>query len=108
MPEKFVSEAIKPVVNSCDTKSMSIGAPGLPREFIWRGQTITVIETLRTWRVTGACRHGSGEQYARRQWFEVKTLKHGILKIYFNRSTLGRAREIGWWLYTINALKACK
>jgi len=106
MPEKFVSEAIKPVVNSCDTKGMSIGMPGLPGEFVWRGEKIVITDTLRTWRAIGTCRHGSGEQYARRQWFEVKTARHGIMKIYFNRSTLGRTKEMGWWLYTINALKA--
>jgi len=106
MPEKFISEAIKPVIDSCDTKSMSIGTPGLPREFIWRGKKIIIVDTLRTWRATGACRHGSGEQYARRKWFEVKTGGHGVMKIYFNRSTLGRTKEIGWWLYTVNSSKA--
>jgi len=23
------------------------------------------------------------------------------MKIYFNRSTLGRTKEMGWWIYTI-------
>ena len=101
MPEKFISEFIKPVINTCDTKSMSLGMPGLPREFIWRGKKVTITDTLRTWRTTGACRHGSGEQYARRQWFEVKTAEYGIMKIYFNRSAPGRTKEMGWWLYTI-------
>lgn len=101
MPEQFISEAIKPVTNTCDTKSMSIGTPGLPKEFIWRKEKVTVTATLRTWRTTGACRHGSGEQYARKHWFEIKTAKHGTMKIYFDRSTLGRTKEIGWWLYTI-------
>jgi hypothetical protein len=79
MSEKFISETIKPVLDTCDTKRMSIGMPGLPKEFVWRG-----------------------EQYARKQWFEVKTAKHGIMKIYFNRSSPGRTKEMGWWLYTIN------
>ncbi len=101
MSGKFISQAIKPVIDTCDTKSMSIGAPGLPKKFIWRGEKVTITDTLRTWRTTGACRHGSVEQYARRQWFEVKTAKHGTMKIYFNRSTLGRTKEMGWWVYTI-------
>jgi hypothetical protein len=101
MKEKFISEVIKPVIDTCDTSRMSVGTPGLPGEFIWRGEKVTITETLRTWRSTGACRHGSGEQYARRQWFEVKTAKHGVMKIYFNRSTLGRTKEMGWWLYTV-------
>ena len=102
MLQQFISEAIEPVINTVDTKSMSIGTPGLPKEFIWRKEKITLTHTLRTWRTTGACRHGSGEQYARRQWFEVKTAQHGTMKIYFNRGIPGRTKEIGWWLYTIN------
>ena len=102
MPEKFISEPIKPVMDSCDTKSMSIGAPEAPKEFIWRNERVTITSTLRTWRSTGACRHGSGEQYARRHWFEVKTAKHGTMKIYFNRGSPGRNKEMGWWLYTVN------
>jgi hypothetical protein len=102
MPEQFISEAIKPVIDTCDTKGMSIGMPGLPKEFIWRKEKVIITETLRTWRSTGACRHGSGEQYARKQWFEVKTAKHGTMKIYFNRSSPGRIKEMGWWVYTIN------
>ena len=102
MPEKFISEAIKPVIETCDTNSMSIGMPGLPKEFIWRGEKVISPIPCAPGEATGACRHGSGEQYARRQWFEVKTARHGIMKIYFNRSTLGRTKEMGWWLYTIN------
>ncbi|MDE2028891.1 MAG: cytoplasmic protein [Candidatus Omnitrophica bacterium] len=100
MREEFVSENIQPLIATCDTQSLSAGRPGLPREFIWRGQKVIVTRILRTWRSTGPCRHGSGEQYARRQWFEIQTAAHGTMKIYFNRSTLGRTKEMGWWLYT--------
>ena len=102
MPEQFISEPIKPVFNTTDTKKMSLGSPGLPREFIWRQENIIIIETLHSWRSTGACRHGSGEQYARKHWFKVKTAKHGTMKIYFNRALPGRNKEMGWWLYTID------
>ncbi len=102
MPEQFISEAIKPVMATCDTQKMSIGGPGLPKEFIWRGEKVIVIATIRTWRTTGPCRHGSGEQYARKHWFEVKTAHHGTMKIYFNRSSLGRTKEMGWWIYTVD------
>ncbi|MDE1921365.1 MAG: cytoplasmic protein [Candidatus Omnitrophica bacterium] len=100
MKEEFISEAIQPVIDTCDTERLSVGTPGMPREFIWHREKITVTSLLRTWRTTGACRHGSGEQYARKQWFEVKTAGHGTMKIYFNRSSLGRTKEMGWWLYT--------
>ena len=92
MAIKFVSEPIKPILDTCDTKSMSVGSPGLPKGFIWRDQKVTITEILYAWRSTGPCRHGSGEQYARKHWFEVKTSKHGTMKIYYNRSTIGRSK----------------
>jgi len=46
MPKQFISEPIKPVIESYDTRSMSIGAPGLPKEFIWRGQKVSLLLIL--------------------------------------------------------------
>ena len=101
MHEEFIIEDIKPVVNAFDTKLMASGTPGLAREFIWRGQKVTVTDTLRTWKTTGPCRHGSGDQYVRRHWFEVKTAGHGTMKIYFNKGTLGRKKEMGLRIYSL-------
>lgn len=53
MAERFVSEALQPVVSTCDTSRMAAGEPGLPREFRWRGRTIEVVTVLRSWRETG-------------------------------------------------------
>ena len=100
MPERFVSEAITPVVATCDTEAMATGGPGLPREFLWRGQTLRVAAVLRTWRETGPCRHGSGEQYVRRHWFEVITTEQATLKIYFDRQPRGGRRAARWWLFS--------
>ena len=47
MPERFISEAIKPITETADTSRMAIGEPGLPREFVWRGRTVTVTAVLR-------------------------------------------------------------
>lgn len=102
MSEQFISEAIKPVLDMVDTQSLSAGTPGLPKEFIWRKERVLITAVLRTWRTTGPCRHGSDEQYARKHWFEVMTAQQGTMKIYFDRTTLGRTKERGWWLYTIN------
>jgi hypothetical protein len=79
MATQFISEPIKPVIETYDTRNMSIGAPGLPKEFIWHGQKVMVTETLRSWRTTGACCHGSGEQYARKHWFFLNVLGAYIL-----------------------------
>ncbi len=34
LPERFVSEAIQPVVATYDTARMAMGEPGLPRDFV--------------------------------------------------------------------------
>ncbi len=100
MKSTFIGEAIKPVIDTCDTGRMAIGGPGLPKEFIWRGERVSITDILRAWKTTGPCRHGSGEQYVRRHWFEVKTSRHGTMKIYFDRGALGRTKEMGWRIYT--------
>ncbi len=101
MPERFVSEAIKPVVATCDTARMAAGEPGLPKEFIWRGRTIKIAALLRTWRETGKCRHGSPELYVRKHWFEVATTSHGLMKIYFDRQPRDRRKGGRWWLFSV-------
>ncbi len=101
MPERFVSEAIRPLVARCDTLRMAVGEPGLPREFMWRGRTIAVAAVLRTWRETGKCRHGSPELYVRKHWFEVATTSNDTMKIYFDRQPRGGRKGARWWLFSI-------
>ena len=101
MAERFISEPIQPLPDSFDTAFMTGGAPGLPREFLWRGEKFAVTAALRTWRTTRPCRHGSGEQYARRHWFEIKTASGQIMKIYFDKGAHGKRKEMGWCLYTV-------
>ena len=53
MHERLISEAIKPLTETADTMRMAIGEPGLPRKFVWQGQTVTVTAVLHSWRETG-------------------------------------------------------
>jgi|MudIll2142460700_1097286.scaffolds.fasta_scaffold14044_5 hypothetical protein len=69
IPERFVSETIRPVAGTGDTARMAIGDPGLPSEFVWRGRTISAMSVLRTWRETGRCHRGSPEMYVRKHWY---------------------------------------
>ena len=102
MTVRFVSESLQPLVATADPAAMADGGPGLPKEFRWRGRTLEVAGLLRSWRETGRCRHGSGEMYVRKHWFEVVTSERETLKIYFERQPRGRRRgEPRWWLYTI-------
>jgi len=80
---------------------MAGGEPGLPREFLWRGQTIKIAAVLRTWRQTGKCRHGSSELYVRKHWFEVVTTANSTMKIYFDRQSREARKNDRWWLFTI-------
>ena len=103
MPERFFSEAITPVIETCDTGQMAVGEPGLPREFLWRGRKITVTAVVRKWRETGKCRHGSPELYVRKHWFEIATNPHATMKIYFDRQPRNGRRGARWWLYSVDA-----
>ena len=84
MPERFISEAIIPVVATSDTARMAAGEPGLPSEFVWRGRTIQVQSVLRTWHDIGKCDHGSTDMYVRKHWYEVATT--GMMASLINRS----------------------
>jgi len=102
MPSQFVSAAIEPVAGTIDPGRMSRGEPGLPRQFRWGSQTIQIVSVLRTWRETGPCRHGSGERYARKHWFEVVTDAGETMKIYFERQARSRQIKSRWRLFTID------
>lgn len=101
MEQKFVSESIKPVIATTDTGNMATGGPGLPTEFIWRGNNLVIDHVLHTWHETGPCTHGSGERYVRKHWFEVETRDHRKAKIYFERKPRGKKLAERWWLFSI-------
>jgi len=105
MSERLISEAIKPITETADTSRMAIGEPGLPREFVWRGQTVTVRAVLRSWRETGKCHHGSPETYVRKHWYEVATESDGILKLYFERQPRRGLKGAKWWLFSIREIE---
>jgi len=102
MPERFVSEPLKPTTETSDPGRMASGEPGLPRQFIWRGRIVEIIAVLNSWKETGPCRHGSPELYVRKHWFEVKTTDSRIMKIYFDRQARrGHTSAARWWLFSI-------
>lgn len=102
MSERFISEAIQPVIATFDTARMAAGEPGLPQEFAWRGRTFKVADVLRTWRDTGKCRHGSPELYVRKHWYEVVTTSRDTMKIYCDRQPRGGRHVARWWLFSIS------
>ncbi|MGA2059153.1 MAG: DUF6504 family protein [Thermoguttaceae bacterium] len=100
MVEEFISEAIQPVIETIDTARMAAGEPGLPRQFRWRSQIVQITQVLNTWRETGPCHHGSGEQYVRKHWFEVSTDSGVKMKIYFERQPRSANKKNRWWLFS--------
>jgi phosphoribosylglycinamide formyltransferase-1 len=103
MRDRFISEAIEPQIETCDTLRMAAGEPGLPRAFRWRGEILDVTTVLRSWRETGPCSHGSRERYVRKHWYEVATAGHGVLTIYFDRQQRPGRKEGRWWLFSMRA-----
>ena len=104
--DRFISEALTPVATTCDTSRMAAGEPGLPEQFRWRGGTIDVAAVLGAWRETGPCRHGSGERYARKHWYEIQTPGKATMKIYFERQARGSRKAPRWWLFSISEEQA--
>ncbi len=102
MAEQFISAAIQPVAGTFDASQMAAGEPGLPWQFRWKTQTISVARVLKTWRETGPCHHGSGERYVRKHWFEVLTDSGDKMKIYFERQPRSPRNRSRWWLFTID------
>ena len=103
MEEKLVSEAITPTPGLFDPRTMAAGQPGVPLEFAWRDRSVRVARLVRTWKSTGPCRHGSGERYVRRHWYEVETERGERMKLYFERQPRpgGKAKR-RWWLYSVS------
>ena len=99
--KRFVGEALKPVAETFDTGRMAANGPGLPCEFIWRGECIRVVKVLNEWRDTSPCRHGSGERYVNKRWFELEMEKGRVMKVYFERHARRRSLSARWWLFSV-------
>lgn len=106
MIDEFLSEPLIPETDSMDTSRMALGEPGLPQRFRWRGEAVEIVEVVESWRSTGACSHGSDESYVRKHWYEVDTVAHGRLKIYFerqgrgSRGASGAAHAPRWFVFS--------
>ena len=100
--DRFISEQILPAKGTADAASMAKGEPGLPASFTWRGREYIVAKTLRKWKESGPCHHGSGELYLRKHWFEVVMASGERMMIYFERQgRRGSSSKARWWLYTV-------
>lgn len=105
--KRFVGEALRPVKETFDAGRMAAGGPGLPREFLWRGARVGVARVLSEWRETGPCRHGSGERYVSKHWFEIQTEAGETMRLYFERRARGRALSARWWLFSVEEREGC-
>lgn len=98
---RFFSEPLKPITATCSSQRMAGGEPGLSQEFKWREERIRVSHVLREWRETGPCRHGSGERYVRKHWYEIEDSCGRVLRIYFERHCRSRCRKDRWYLFSM-------
>jgi hypothetical protein len=102
MNDEFIGDPLLPQ-GGFDADRIALGEPGLPKGFLWRSQTVEVHSAVRSWRETGSCRHGSGEQYAQKHWYEIET-NLGTMKIYFERKHRGGPKKLRWWLFSIRSV----
>jgi hypothetical protein len=101
--EEFIGEPIKPVAGTFDPGGMVRGEPGLPQRFVWRDREYSLAAVLQVWKEDGPCRHGSGERYLRKHWFQILTEQGLRMTIYFERQARSkRQSKARWWLYTID------
>lgn len=101
MLDQFVCEAIEPVPGSFDAAGMAGGAPGLPREFVWRGRRFEIGRVTRQWHETGPCRNGSPEMYVRKHYFEIVAVSGETMKLFFERQPRRGQTLKRWWLATV-------
>jgi hypothetical protein len=99
--KQFISAELKPVAGTIEMAGMGAGQPGLPRQFRWGARQIQVVQVLRTWRETGSCRNGGGEQYVRKHCFEVLLDTEERAEIYFERQARSGKSRSRWWLRAI-------
>ncbi len=93
----FVSEAIVPVADAFDPRSISAGEPSLPPAFTWRGRSLQIAEVRRTWR---GLKDDRGEMYLKRHYFEVALTDGAVAVVYFMRQAKRGAPR--WFLYTLD------
>lgn len=105
--KRYVGQALKPVKEAFDAGRMAAGGPGLPRAFVWRGARVDVARVLNEWKETSPCRHGSGERYVSKHWFDILTAAGETMRIYFERRARGRARSARWWLFSVEGPEGC-
>jgi hypothetical protein len=94
---RFVSEALAPSAEFCDSPALSQGEPPLPQRFRWRGAELVVAEVRRTWRSTNTDR---GDTYLARHWYEAGLSDGRVAVVYFDRKARSGAPR--WWLYTVS------
>ena len=105
MEEEFISERIKPVISTADTRRMAAGGPGLPGEFFWRDKKYTVKNVIKEWKTTKPCNCGSGEKYVRKHWYQIETMDNKVMEIYFDRQPNAGRKQMGWFLFTVKNSK---
>lgn len=99
--EQFISEPLTPKAGTATPLRMASGEPGLPEQFLWRGETHRIDAVVSSWKTQSGCSHGSGEQYVRRHWFQIRVDDGSEWKVYCDRQAASpRAPRRRWWFYS--------
>ena len=104
MTEEFIGEAIQPLADTLDTSRMAAGGPGLPRQFRWRSEIVSITRVLNTWR-NRPLPARQRRAIRRKHWFEVATDSGLKMKIYFERQARSaNKKKDRWWLFSTERL----
>ena len=99
---ELISESLTPLSGTMDTARMGRGEPGLPAGFVWRGETIRIVELAAAWKESSPeGGRAGGELYLRRHYYRLRMPDGSIWTVYFLRQTprQGDPRK-RWFLYT--------
>lgn len=103
--DEFVSERIEPAGGWLDVAGMGRGEPGLPRGFLWRGESFEVISCEESWKTSSpeGGRVGA-DVYLRRHYYRLKMANGTLWTVYFLRQAAraGSAKH-RWFLYAVES-----
>lgn len=93
--DEFISEPLRPLRGTFDTRAMGTGLPGLPAGFTWRATAYTVIAVVAAWKASAP---SSGQLYLRRHYYRLRMSDGRTWTVYFLRHAYGDAARKRWYL----------
>lgn len=99
---ELISEPITPRPGTFDASRMGRGEPGLPEGFVWRGESLDVVEEISAWKQSSREGGAAGDLYLRRHYYRLRMSDDSVWTVYFVRQTPRSGNpKARWFLYTV-------